>query len=62
MSGVNSWTHDPIAIGYSYKFAEEKITCHFCCCNVPESTIQVIDTYKLCPDCYEDYVNTPDED
>ena len=34
--------------------------CDFCSVNVPESTIEKLDGYSLCQDCYTEYANTPE--
>jgi len=36
--------------------------CHFCSVNVPESSMEAIDGYLLCSDCYESYANTPEQE
>lgn len=59
MSGINSYTHDPVSMMSRF---QEPVTvkCEFCSVEVPEELIEEIDGYHLCEDCYNEYANEQD--
>lgn len=61
---MNSHTNDPLSMmtAEQVKEYEPYHRCDFCSVNVPESTIESIDGYKLCSDCFTDYANMPEQE
>lgn len=59
---MNSYTNDPLSRMTSQEIDEAQVhlRCDFCSALVPEDTMERIDGYKLCSECYDQYCSEPD--
>lgn len=61
LSGWSYFSPDGNTSGWDVEITEK---CEFCNVELPEEMIEQSEAtgnYKLCPDCAEEYKNTPDE-